>query len=342
MTKETKEQEQVVEPTEGNSCNVPCKYNSKGTLIKTDGAPVPEHIGQLRIPPAWEDIEIDENPEAILLVKGRDSKGRPQYIYSEEFKAQQTEEKFARVQALSDEYDDIHAENIANIDSDKKEEAECMCVVMGTGIRPGSDSDRKAEVQAYGATTLEGRHVVVDGDDVSLQFVGKKGIEANIPVTDRASKDILVTRAEAVGSKERLFDTKAGVLREYAQSLGSGGYKTKDFRTLLGTTAASDLVAKMPVPTNMKQYKSQVKTVATEVSSKLGNTPAVALKSYINPKVTDSLKKTQKKWGSEMPRKSVGKVSGAIKIGRAGAGGGKRGKRRRKTVVQSNSAQRFR
>jgi hypothetical protein len=92
----------------------------------------------------------------------------------------------------------------------------------------------------------------------------------------------------------------------------------------------------------MKQYKSQVKTVATEVSSKLGNTPAVALKSYINPKVTDSLKKTQKKWGSEMPRKSVGKVSGAIKIGRAGAGGGKRGKRRRKTVVQSNSAQRFR
>jgi DNA topoisomerase-1 len=341
VTKTLEEDKEKQEPVEGSNCNVPCKYNPVGVLVKEDGTPVPENIGQLRIPPAWVDIEIDENPDASLLVKGRDSKGRPQYIYTEGFKAQQTEEKFARVKALSDEYEDIHAENIANIDSDKKEEAECMCVVMGTGIRPGSDSDRKAEVQAYGATTLEGRHVVVDGDDVSLQFVGKKGIEANIPVTDDVAKDILATRAEAVGPKGRLFDTNAGVLREYSQSLGSGGYKTKDFRTLLGTTAASEIVSQMPTPATKKEYKAQVKTVATEVASKLGNTPAVALKSYINPIVTEPLRKAQKKWESGVARKRVGRNSNTVKIGRSGAVRGKRGKRR-KAVVQSNLVQRFR
>ena len=35
--------------------------------------------------------------------------------------------------------------------------------------------------------------------------------------------------------------------------------------------------------TNEKEYKKAVKFVATAVSKKLGNTPTIALQSYINP-----------------------------------------------------------
>jgi DNA topoisomerase IB len=48
---------------------------------------------------------------------------------------------------------------------------------------------------------------------------------------------------------------------------------------------AQAAVDSMPVPTNAKDYKASVMSVAKVVSSKLGNTPAVALTSYINPSV---------------------------------------------------------
>jgi len=44
-------------------------------------------------------------------------------------------------------------------------------------------------------------------------------------------------------------------------------------------------IAKMTPPKDQKSYKKKVKQVAKVVSDKLGNKPAEALKSYINPEV---------------------------------------------------------
>jgi len=45
------------------------------------------------------------------------------------------------------------------------------------------------------------------------------------------------------------------------------------------------VVKRMKAPATESEYKSQVKEVATLVSKTLGNTPPVALKSYIDPQV---------------------------------------------------------
>lgn len=84
---------------------------------------------------------------------------------------------------------------------------------------------------------------------------------------------------------EKLFNVSNKSLLDYVHTLDGGNFKTKDFRTLLGTRTAMNEMSSMKAPTTEKEYKKAVLSVAKTVSSTLGNTPSVALKSYISPVV---------------------------------------------------------
>ena len=152
-------------------------------------------------------------------------------------------------------------------------------------IRPGSEDDTGAEKKAYGATTLEGKHIIVEGNSVRLKFVGKKGVSLDLPVMDSATAEMLKQRKAQAGDDGQLFPINEKMLLDHVHTLDGGGFKTKDFRTLLGTRTAMSEVAKQSVPKNMADYKKAVMAVAKVVSAKLGNTPVIALQSYINPAV---------------------------------------------------------
>jgi DNA topoisomerase-1 len=154
---------------------------------------------------------------------------------------------------------------------------------MKTGIRPGGEEDTKAKVKAYGATTLETQHVKIKGGRVFLDFIGKKGVHQSIPIDDDYLAAFLRGRARR-GAGERIFDVDSIKLLSYTSSLDGGGFKTKDFRTLIGTkTAINEIKSTDKKPSNEKEYKKMVMNVAKRVSEKLGNTPSVALKVYIHP-----------------------------------------------------------
>jgi DNA topoisomerase-1 len=261
----------------------------EGKRVQANGEPLPEHIAKLKIPPAWTDVKFNPDKNAALLVTGKDSKGRPQAIYSEAFAQSQAAIKFARIHELNEKISQIKNENDANKKSENerlRRHAECLDLVMQMGIRPGGSGDTGAAVKAYGATTLEGRHVVKDGDQVYLRFVGKKGVNLNLPVPDGELAGRLLARASAAGEKGRLFPgvTDKSLL-EYVHTLDGGGFKTKDFRTHLGTTLAAETIRSLPAPKSEREYKKRVLEVARRVSSRLGNTPTVALQSYIAPEV---------------------------------------------------------
>jgi DNA topoisomerase-1 len=260
-------------------------YTKKDGWRAVDGKELPEHVRKQAIPPAWKDVHYDPNPKADLVVQGRDSKGRIQSRYSDSHKAMVAAEKFARISELIKKIGEIKGENEKNGKGGKKDDAECLRLIMETGIRPGSDRDTKAEKQAYGATTLRGRHVVVKKDGVHLDFIGKKGVHLDIPVMDKKTAENLLGRAKEAGKSGRLFNTNEGKLLEYTHTLDGGGFKVKDMRTMVGTTTAISLVKKMPVPQSESEYRKQVKEVAVSVSKKLGNTPVVCLQAYISPVV---------------------------------------------------------
>ncbi len=247
----------------------------------------PDHIKALRIPPAWTDIKMSSDPDAALLAVGKDAKGRSQYVYSKQFSESTAAAKFARVKSLAAQIGEIQSQNLSACGSrDKKiaDNAQCLRLIMATGIRPGSEADTKAEKKAYGATTLKGAHVVRQDGAVSLQFVGKKGVDLSIPIDDAELAKELVKRAKAAGPDGDLFPGVSDAsLRDYCHTLGDGSFKPKDFRTLLANKIANSAVHSPPPPKSMKEYKKRVMEVAKKVSKRLGNTPTVALASYINP-----------------------------------------------------------
>ncbi len=260
-----------------------------GKRMAADGSELPGHIQALRVPPAWHDVTYSPDPNAPLQVLGKDGKSRTQAIYSAEFTQQQADAKFQRVSELDGRFDEISARNAAAQASDNprtRATADATALVMSTGIRPGSDGDTGGAVKAYGASTLEGQHVIA-GDDgsVSLRYTGKHGVALNIPVNDPAVGAMLLDRKAAAGDGGRLFQTSDAAMLAHVNDLSDGDFKTKDFRTLVGSRTAQSAVESMPIPTNAKDYKASVMSVAKVVSNKLGNTPAVALTSYINPSV---------------------------------------------------------
>lgn len=258
-----------------------------GERVGADGGPLPAHIQELKLPPAWTDVVYDPGPEGIVLAKGKDSKGRAQYVYNKKHVEVQAAAKYARAQEMEAKYDKMYRQNEANRrNPTTRENAECLKLIMETGIRPGSSADTGAAKKAFGATTLEGRHVVrTSGGGVELHFTGKKGVDLKIPVDNPDTAKMLLGRAKKAGQNGQLFNTSNGTLLAYTHTLDGGGFKTKDFRTYIGTSTAKRLVASMPAPKGERAYRKAVREVGKAVSRKLGNTPTVALASYVDPTV---------------------------------------------------------
>ncbi len=242
-------------------------------------------------PKAWTDVQLNVDPNAPRQVIGKDSKGRTQSRYSAEAQQASTVEKFARVSELNDRmgqiqdgvYKDMQDNSLSMRERDS---AACIALITETGMRPGSDKDTGAEYQAYGASTLEGRHITgISGNDVTLEFVGAKtGGAAQVQqFSNQQLADYLGSKD--LGSTDRVFDVTPGSLKTAMERNGGTGFLVKDIRTWKGTDTAIETIERMSTPTTKKLFRNSVRQVATAVSDRLGNTPTVALKSYINPEV---------------------------------------------------------
>ncbi len=280
-----------LQPAAGGGYTKPDAEGKTAPIARTqaNGSPLPAHIVKLAIPPAWQDVKFNPDPKGNLLVTGKDLKGRPVAIRSEAFDAKQAASKFARVNKLAKAMPAIERLNAIAMKSNDpatRESAECLELIMTMGLRPGSETDTGAEKQAYGATTLLGGHVVPEaGGAVTLKFTGKKGVSLSLPVPDPALGAKLVERAKAAGPDGQLFNINEKQLLAHVKKTAGGEFKTKDFRTHLGTKLAGEMVKSMQVPTDAKSYKEAVMSVGRHASQRLGNTPVICLASYVNPNV---------------------------------------------------------
>lgn len=259
-----------------------------GTWKTAGGGELPPHLQGVYIRPDLTNVMINPDPKGYKLAVGRDSKNRLQPIYTKEYIKAQSEAKFQRTAQLTEKFKDVQTkieQDVKSADPAVREPASVAKLLVATGLRPGSDKDTGAEKQAFGATNLQGRHVVFSqGSGVSLKFVGKKGVSLDIPVSDKDTAAMLMQRKGVAGENGRLFHTDDSKLRQYSKQ--QLGFKPKDFRTLKGTTLAQQEVEKLVAkPKDEKEYKSVVKEIAIKVSKALGNTPQIALQSYISPHV---------------------------------------------------------
>ncbi len=207
--------------------------------------PTDEDRKSLKIPPGWTDVKVSSDKTAALQAIGRDSKGRKQSIYSAEHHEKQAAVKFSRIEGLHERMGDI--DKRLSDDSSDNDAATAALLIRKMGLRPGSDADTGAEKKAYGATNLRAKHVSVDGDNVKLEFTGKKGVALSLEMKDKELASLLKNRKSGKKGDDRLFDTDEIKLRTYMKD-AAPGVKPKDFRTYLATSTAIQKISEFPIP----------------------------------------------------------------------------------------------
>lgn len=245
---------------------------------------VAARVKALRIPPGWKDVQLIADPDSALQATGVDSKGRKQYLYSAAHALEASAQKFARLASFHENVAKIR-KNIDARMSEPDDHIAALRLIDRTGIRIGSDAETGGKHKAYGATTLLGKHVIMSGGQIKLEFEGKHGKKNTRDFYDKKLSEYI--KSKNLGPEDRVFSTSDSRVREVMKEVGGQDFSPKDFRTWHGTRVALETLKDQPKPKTEAEAKKLKAEVAKKVSEFLSNTPAVALESYIDPKVFD-------------------------------------------------------
>lgn len=242
-----------------------------------------EDRARLKIPPGWKNVHVANDPTTDMQAWGQDAKGRRQYRYTDEYHARQADKKFARIRELHGDIPQLEA--ALERDAPNDGTAACVLLIRRMGIRNGSDTDTGADKFAYGASNLRAKHIKVQGDKVTLDFIGKEGVHQVHEVTDPKLKQILRDRVNGLGPEDKVFATNENKTLAYLQRVTGKPYKVHDLRTYLANQTALQAMEGFNPPETLAEYRALRLQVAKLVSEVLGNKPQQALASYINPAV---------------------------------------------------------
>ena len=151
-----------------------------------------------------------------------------------------------------------------------------------TGIRPGNESSSGHDHR--GLTTLEKKHVSVDGDKVAIRYTGKSGVPQEHEIEDPAVARVIKHLHGLPG--DRMFQTPDGKgghtpvtaakLNSYFRGHVGKDHSVKDLRTHLATRLFSEAADKIGPPTDEKDADRKVRQAALEVAKVLGHKSEVA------------------------------------------------------------------
>jgi len=274
-------------------------FNTKGDLITDEK--VLERVTKLIIPPAWTDVWISPSPNGHIQATGRDQKGRKQYIYHPKWRNARSGTKFGRMIAFGEKIPEIRRQIEKDLTQRELNKKKITAIVVNlldnSLIRIGNKFYAKSN-KSYGLTTLRDKHVKIEGENIRLKFVGKKGVEHEIDIQDRRlaklvkkCKDIpgydLFQYYDEEGERRPL---ESGDVNAYIQEISGTDFTAKDFRTWGGTVLMVECLENLIEEKPELEKEKTVKEAFKQVAKGLGNTPAVCSKYYVHPQVLDFFK----------------------------------------------------
>jgi DNA topoisomerase I len=278
------------------------RRHGKGFRYVTDdgepiGADLRERIKGLVIPPAWQDVWICPDASGHIQAIGVDAAGRKQYLYHEQWRTDRDAQKHARVLALARKLPDVRAaiaEDLRGRGLTERRVLAGTLRMLDLGVfRPGGE-EYAEQNGSYGATTLLLDHAEVDGDRLLFSFPAKSGVRQEIELTDRDLTRLVRALLRAEPETGRLLsyrdgrqwqEVRAAALNARFKELAGKRYTVKDLRTWHATVFAAKFLARREPPTSKTKARQVVSRAMRAVADELGNTPAVARRSYVDPKV---------------------------------------------------------
>ena len=262
-----------------------------------------EHIQRCKllvIPPAWEQVWICPAPNGHLQAVGIDDAGRRQYLYHEQWRLQRDRLKYDTVLQIA-----------ARLPSARRDVAKDLQLegmpyerALGTAFRLldlgffriGGEAYAESN-NSYGLATIKKEHVSIDNGSVIFNYVAKSGQERYVALADdlvlQAVRELLARRGggpELLAYKDRRqwHDVNSADINNFIKTHVGGEMSSKDFRTWHGTVIAAVVLAEANESAKtITARKRAVSSAMKEVAGYLGNTPAVARTSYVDPRVID-------------------------------------------------------
>ncbi len=268
-----------------------------------DRLPDPEvqRIKDLVIPPAWQDVWITPFHNGHLQAVGTDDAGRRQYLYHPAWRERRDEEKFDRMFAFGQALTTARTVVLNDLGQNGMPiERACAAAIRLIDLgyfRIGNDiyADTNG---SFGLTTMERRHVRRHRDRLVFSFVGKSGVSHRIEIDDASVIEAVDVMRRRRAEDPRLLAYKMQrswrsvlptLVNDYLrESTGVQG-SAKDFRTWHATVLASAALAQTTEHgESSASRKRAVSAAMKDVASFLGNTPALARSSYVDPRVVEA------------------------------------------------------
>jgi DNA topoisomerase IB len=272
--------------------------------LSAESAPLrdPATLARVRalvIPPAWSDVWISPDPAGHIQAVGTDAAGRRQYRYHDQWRTEQDQRKYDRMLEFGAALPRVRetiSERLAGqgLRRDRVLAAALRLIDLGF-FRAGGD-EYAAEHGTFGLATIRREHVSCGRGELTFEYLAKGSIQREQAVADervcavvRSLKrrrwgggELLAYRSAAGG-----HDVTAADINDYLREISGGDFTAKDFRTWNATVLAAVGLAVSEQATSPPARKRAIGRVVTEVAGYLGNTPAVARASYIDPRIIE-------------------------------------------------------
>lgn len=261
-----------------------------------------QHFKELVIPPAWEDVWICMRPNGHIQAIGTDAAGRRQYLYHPEWRNRRDAAKHARVLELAGVLPRARrrvTKNLGGRGTTRERVLAGAFRLLDLGFfRIGSESYAEAN-GTFGLATIRRDHVQIRADTIYFDYPAKGAIEREQRVVDPDLAKLVRTPLRRTGddSPELLAyrsasrgwcDVRSEDVNDYVRAVTGGEFTAKDFRTWHATVLmAQALAVSGSAPKTETGRKRAVTRAVGEVAGHLGNTPAVARRSYIDSRVID-------------------------------------------------------
>jgi DNA topoisomerase-1 len=273
-------------------------YGDGGKAVSDDATLT--RIKELVIPPAWRKVWISPHANGHIQAVGTDVAGRRQYLYHQAWQDERAEEKFDRVLEMSLRLTDWRArvaKDLAGQGLTRERVLALALHLFDLGYFRSGGEQYAEENESYGLSTLLCEHVTLRATSVEFDYPAKSGVRRTLELDDpevvRAVRSLLRRRDRS----ERLMvcrngsdwgDIHAGDLNGRFKELVGEDYSVKDLRTWHGTVLAAVAFVDADPPVEQKVIKRVEAAVMKEVAEALGNTPAVARGSYVDPRVVEA------------------------------------------------------
>jgi DNA topoisomerase-1 len=269
-----------------------------------DGTPVTDaktlnRIKDLVIPPAWKKVWISPHPNGHIQAVGTDVAGRRQYLYHQTWQQERMEEKFDRALHMSAALPDMRQQIASDLRGrgltrDRVIALALQLLDLGY-FRSGSEQYAE-ENNSFGLATLRCEHVTLQRNGVEFDFPAKSGVRRTLLIEDGEVVRSVRALMRRPDRTDRLLvcrngsgwtDLHADDLNARFKQLVGDEYTVKDLRTWHGTVLAAGAFVDADPPENKTVIKRVESAVMKEVAEELGNTPAVARGSYVDPRVVE-------------------------------------------------------